>query len=581
MSLFEGYHSDTPTHTSASMKRLSNTELTPTRSASSRRVVSPVPPTPLNPTPLHPTHTTIVDVPPHLPRHDTDGVTHPPPLLSALPPDATIAKLDSTTVPVLLNALKTTLSQLSAQGVECTLGPLSSTTSTFSINVSGVLTQYDKSEHNKQIAQILQEIGQTGALTSGGLNLVLLHGLSETCQCLTHNWYPNNKKSFPQTCTTSSYRANWRGKCYAGTIIDVNGYKRILDKIYNSLRERYYCGDVNNIIDCFPHLPTNITWRLRQLNMAKESAKELKSTDMYHNGVLVQQPHKTAAGNDLCLSYHPQRVLVTKSDANVKSALQMFRSEAGLVQVIKNTIAGFGHINDNLVAENCYLFGKSWITNFQPLVVVQLIRKYVVNTKSVYWDPCGGWGGRMLGAYLSDRIRDYICCEPAELTCSGLQQMACDIKSWSTKKFYANVRLTGAEEVTLPAESVDFVFTSPPYYDIERYSNEPTQSWKRFSTFDDWTKGFLQPLMTNAYRFLKPDRYCLINVKNTPSASDNDLEEATKKCAAVAGFRFREQLGMVNTDDKSDQIRPPMKVPKSDEWKRRVMFEKIFVFHKI
>ena len=37
----------------------------------------------------------------------------------------------------------------------------------------------------------------------------------------------------------------------------------------------------------------------------------------------------------------------------------------------------------------------------------------------------------------------------------------------------------------------DTIFTSPPYFDVEKYSDEDTQSYKRYKTIDSWNKNFL------------------------------------------------------------------------------------------
>ena len=86
------------------------------------------------------------------------------------------------------------------------------------------------------------------------------------------------------------------------------------------------------------------------------------------------------------------------------------------------------------------------------------------------WDPCGGWGGRLLGAYLSGVVAEYTCCEPSTLTHRGLSAMADDIGRWcghgsDRRRMKCRVLLEGAEEVTRGTiGEVDMVFTSPPYF---------------------------------------------------------------------------------------------------------------------
>ncbi len=59
---------------------------------------------------------------------------------------------------------------------------------------------------------------------------------------------------------------------------------------------------------------------------------------------------------------------------------------------------------------------------------------------------------------------------------------------------------------------LDLVFTSPPYFARELYSDDPTQSAIKFSQFDDWCEGFLKPTIRTAAEWLKPGGYFLWNI---------------------------------------------------------------------
>ena len=40
----------------------------------------------------------------------------------------------------------------------------------------------------------------------------------------------------------------------------------------------------------------------------------------------------------------------------------------------------------------------------------------------------------------------------------------------------------------------DTIFTSPPYFNVEKYSDEDTQSYVRYKNIDSWNKNFLHKL---------------------------------------------------------------------------------------
>ena len=64
-------------------------------------------------------------------------------------------------------------------------------------------------------------------------------------------------------------------------------------------------------------------------------------------------------------------------------------------------------------------------------------------------------------------------------------------------------------------ESLDFVFTSPPYFGWEAYGDEPEQSSIKFDTSDVWKEKFLKQTIANAHHGLKTGKYLALNVANT------------------------------------------------------------------
>ena len=62
---------------------------------------------------------------------------------------------------------------------------------------------------------------------------------------------------------------------------------------------------------------------------------------------------------------------------------------------------------------------------------------------------------------------------------------------------------------------VDLVFTSPPYFCAESYSDDANQSDKKFKTYSEWREGFLRPTLETAVEWLKPGRPLLWNIADT------------------------------------------------------------------
>lgn len=99
--------------------------------------------------------------------------------------------------------------------------------------------------------------------------------------------------------------------------------------------------------------------------------------------------------------------------------------------------------------------------------------------------------------------------------------------------------------IQLPAEDVDppdlppcdLAFTSPPYFTKEHYSDEPTQSWLRYPTADDWRSGFLERMLALQFAALKPGAINAINIADVlVSGRLVPLVQWTIDAAEAAGF---------------------------------------------
>ena len=128
----------------------------------------------------------------------------------------------------------------------------------------------------------------------------------------------------------------------------------------------------------------------------------------------------------------------------------------------------------------------------------------------VVWDMSCGYGGRLLGAISSKKVKHYIGTEPDTRTHKGLLDMAKNLGD-GTKIDIHNI---GSEDFIPEPESLDLCFTSPPYYNTEKYDNSITQSYIKFPDKKSWLNEFLMKTVENCYNGLKDGGYLLINIRN-------------------------------------------------------------------
>jgi len=86
-------------------------------------------------------------------------------------------------------------------------------------------------------------------------------------------------------------------------------------------------------------------------------------------------------------------------------------------------------------------------------------------------------------------------------------------------------------------DSFDFCFTSPPYFDLEHYSTDDTQSFIKYNRYETWRNLFLNTCIKNLYRVLKPGSKLLINIGKTQK---HNIPEDCKELCIKAGFNLLE-----------------------------------------
>ena len=151
-----------------------------------------------------------------------------------------------------------------------------------------------------------------------------------------------------------------------------------------------------------------------------------------------------------------------------------------------------------------YKLAKS--TMYRPqmakMVVTNLGAKRVL-------DPCAGWGGRMLGCIASGA--EYVAFEPNTETYQGLLKL---IEFLGIEDKVRIIKDSALEMDKYDIGEFDLILTSPPYFDLEVYSHEDTQSIKGCYTYSMWVNNFLKPLIELSTSHMKQNGWSCWNVHN-------------------------------------------------------------------
>jgi hypothetical protein len=125
------------------------------------------------------------------------------------------------------------------------------------------------------------------------------------------------------------------------------------------------------------------------------------------------------------------------------------------------------------------------------------------------FDPCAGWGGRMLGT-VSNNWK-YVSCDPNVETYNNLLRMIEFLNIQSEVSLH-NVPVEDFDIESLG--KVDVVLTSPPYFNLEVYTDDENQSYNKFDTYEVWRDNWLYPLIDRSLNVLCDDGISAWNVMN-------------------------------------------------------------------
>jgi hypothetical protein len=290
----------------------------------------------------------------------------------------------------------------------------------------------------------------------------------------------------------------------------------------------------------FPYYPTDEESRVKDFN--KLMAYDRSS--LIGDDIVKQTMH----GLGLAWSYLPNSFDVRCG--NKMTPYEAFMDDEIFMGVIKKRLIMGTYISDSGIRKMLKIFtGVQAVSNFRPTAAAALYDMFAKN--GVVWDMSAGWGGRLLGAIVSG-VDTYIGTEPSTETVLGLNALANNF-GWDIN---TSIVPSGSEEYRPYKSSLDFCFTSPPYFDLEKYSDEETQSYKKFPERELWIEGFLRPTFRNCYYGLKPDGIMAINLADIRG---HELEADMVRVAEEVGFRMVKKLKLalsnVNLRDKAKKFK--------------------------
>jgi len=179
--------------------------------------------------------------------------------------------------------------------------------------------------------------------------------------------------------------------------------------------------------------------------------------------------------------------------------------------------------------------------DIQSIRMATTLRKYVASqfkpsiAKAFYdyyasesvLDFSAGWGDRLAGFYCGTTTKHYVGIDPNTNNHPGYKKQVEFYKkhqTWFEEPKKVDLICSPAEDVDYSKyhDHFDMVFTSPPYFDVERYSDADTQSWVRYKNIDSWNKNFLHKTLGKIIPAIRTRGRLAINIADVYDAKSKD-----------------------------------------------------------
>ena len=180
-------------------------------------------------------------------------------------------------------------------------------------------------------------------------------------------------------------------------------------------------------VNGFPHFKYDIEEQKKEMERLD---KFVNDNQMETDGIIRQTMH----GLGLCWSYHPHHWDIKCGTS--KTPMQVFLDDKLLDKSIKKRMKSGSHINEAMMRKTFKVSGGAQtVSNFRPSVARWIYDKYGGDK---VFDPCMGFGGRLIGAISSPKVKHYEGCDPNTKTFDGLSKMAKNLQD-TTKVVLNNI----------------------------------------------------------------------------------------------------------------------------------------------
>ena len=185
------------------------------------------------------------------------------------------------------------------------------------------------------------------------------------------------------------------------------------------------------------------------------------------------------------------------------------------------------------------------IQNFKPMNARAVWEHICPVFRGNLLDFSSGYGGRMFGAMTSNLRYHYTGLDPNTRTFQGLEALGQLLDEQAHGAGYA-MHCVPSEEFEPEPGFYDAAFSSPPYFNLETYTDEPTQCMNRYATLDEWFDGYVAKTVAMTHKALAADSLYAVNIADYKNGKQEfKIVDRWIALAESLGFRHVETVDMI------------------------------------
>lgn len=237
------------------------------------------------------------------------------------------------------------------------------------------------------------------------------------------------------------------------------------------------------------------------------------------------------------------------NDNDTVSIRARFNHDNKLKRAIKLAYVHRDEGEDTVIPKNIRraleLVNGGTIQNFKPMNARAVWEHICPVFQGSVLDFSSGYGGRMLGAMTSNLRYHYTGLDPNTRTFQGLKALGELLVEQNLGSGYS-MNCIPSEEFDPESGFYDAAFSSPPYFNLETYTDEPTQCMNRYRTLDEWFDGYVIDTICMTYKALAQDGIYAVNIADYKNGKQEfKIVDQWIKLAEEHGFRHVETVNMM------------------------------------